>query len=165
METIHRRLTPLLERSETLIYIATALILIGAAGALLLLALSETVARVSEGAHMEALLNLLDRSLLVLMLAEIIYTVRRIARTHRLEAEPFFIVAIIAAIRRMLVITAESTAHINLEDPTFQAALAELGLLALIILALAGGMRLIRRPERPIDDAREGGAEEGDAGR
>lgn len=157
MDAVNRRLTPLLERSETTIYIATALILVGAAGALLLLALSETVARVSEGAHMEALLNLLDRSLLVLMLAEIIYTVRRIARTHRLEAEPFFIVAIIAAIRRMLVITAESTAHVNLQDPTFQAALAELGLLALIILALAVGVRLIRRSDPESAAAKENG--------
>ncbi|MEQ8603405.1 MAG: phosphate-starvation-inducible PsiE family protein [Marivibrio sp.] len=153
MDLVNRRLTPLLERSETTIYIATALILVGAAGALLILALAETVQRVSAGDHMGALLNLLDRALLVLMLAEIIYTVRRIARTHRLEAEPFFIVAIIAAIRRMLVITAESTAHVNMQDPTFQAALAELGLLALIILALAGSMRIVRRVEREDDGA------------
>ena len=81
-----------------------------------------------------------------LMLAEIIYTVRRISNRKRLEVEPFFVVAIIAAIRRMLVITAESTTHVNLQDPTFLAALAELGLLAAIILALAIAMRLIPTP-------------------
>ena len=90
------------------------------------------------------------------MLAEIIYTVRSIARHHRLEAEPFFIVAIIAAIRRILVITAESSRNVNLDDPHFQAALVELGLLALIVLALAGAMRLI--PAHAAEDgSRMGG--------
>ena len=73
--------------------------------------------------HSSALLQLLDRTLLVLMLAEIIYTVRSIARRRRLEAEPFFIVAIIAAIRRILIITAESTHNVDLQNPHFQAAL------------------------------------------
>ena len=45
--------------------------------------------------------------------------------------------------RRILIITAESTRNVNLADPHFQAVLVELGLLALIVLALAGGMRLL----------------------
>ena len=63
---------------------------------------------------------------------------------QRIEAEPFFVVAIIAAIRRMLVITAESTtAPVKLDDPGFQATLAELVVLAAVILALAAALRLI----------------------
>ena len=99
------------------------------------------------GDYIRALLRVLDRALLVLMLAEIIYTVRRIADRLRLEAKPFFIVAIIAAIRRILVITAESTSNVNIEDPHFQAAMLELALLAVMIVALAGAMRLIPRTE------------------
>lgn len=132
-----------LERSEVYIYLATAVILVIAAAGILVSAVVEMVTMVMELDHIGALLHLLDRALLVLMLAEIIYTVRRISSRKRLEAEPFFIVAIIAAIRRMLIITAESSTHINLEDPTFQAALAELALLALVILALAVALRLI----------------------
>jgi uncharacterized membrane protein (DUF373 family) len=135
----------LLERAEHYIYLATALILVLAAAALLVFAAVEVVQEVIVGEYSLALLQLLDRALLVLMLAEIIYTVRSIARRHRLEAEPFFIVAIIAAIRRILIITAESTRNVNLADPHFQAAMVELGLLALIVLALASGMRLIPR--------------------
>lgn len=118
-----------------------------AAAGLLVVAVMDMVREVLATDYAGALLHALDRALLVLMLAEIIYTVRRIAYRRRLEAEPFFIVGIIAAIRRMLVITAESTSHVDLMDPTFQAALAELGLLAGIILALAGAMRLIPRED------------------
>jgi len=90
-----------------------------------------------EGKYTTAMVHLLDRVLLALMLAEIIYTVGRISRTQMLETEPFLIVGIIAAIRRMLILTAESAGHVDLTDPVFQALLAELGLLALIIFLLA----------------------------
>lgn len=132
-----------LEQAETYIYVTTSFILVVAAAGLLLVAVLEMGQEVLAGDYVGALLHVLDRALLVLMLAEIIYTVRRIAHRKRLEAEPFFIVAIIAAIRRILVITAESTSHVDLADSTFQAALVELGLLAVIIVALAGAMRLI----------------------
>jgi uncharacterized membrane protein (DUF373 family) len=136
----------LLERSELFIYLTTAFLLVVAAAGLLLAAAYEMTLSVLSGHYDDALLHLLDRALLVLMLAEIIYTVRRIAHRKRLEAEPFFIVAIIAAIRRILVITAEAGSDINLSDPVFQAALAELGLLAVIIVSLAVAMRLIPSP-------------------
>lgn len=137
----------LLERAENLIYLATAAVLVVAAAGLLVVALVESAGIAADGDFVRALLQLLDRALLVLMLAEVIYTVRRIAQRKRLELEPFFIVGIIAAIRRILVITAESTAHLDLHDPAFQAALAELGLLSVMILALAGAMRLIPRQQ------------------
>ena len=102
--------------------------------------------KILDGNYAGAMVHLLDRVLLALMLAEIIYTVGRIARTQQLETEPFLIVGIIAAIRRMLIITAESAGHIDIADPIFQAVLAEPGLLALIILLMAWAMRLIREP-------------------
>lgn len=136
-----------LEHAEQYIYAATSFILVVAAGGLLVGAVIEMISMIVARDYIRSLLHLLDRALLVLMLAEIIYTVRRISSRRRLVVEPFFIVGIIAAIRRMLVITAESTEHMNLNDPTFLAALAELGLLAAIILALAVAMRLI--PKAP----------------
>ena len=145
--------TDLLAKAESYLYFVTALILVLAAAGILVAALLEMAGEIAEKNYVRALLHLLDRALLVLMMAEIIYTVRRIAHKRRLEAEPFFIVAIIAAIRRILVITAESTTHIDLSDPTFQAAMVELGLLGLIILALAGAMRLI--PSNRNDDLDE----------
>ena len=136
--------TGLLEQAEHYIYLAAGYILVIAAAGLLIVAVIEMSEKILGGQYAEAIVHLLDRVLLALMLAEIIYTVGRIARTQQLETEPFLIVGIIAAIRRMLIITAESAGHVNLKDPKFQAILAELGLLALIILLLAWAMRLIR---------------------
>lgn len=144
MEPAQVKTDRLLRGAEHYIYMTTSFILTVTAAGLLITAVVEMGTEIMRGEPVAALLNLLDRALLVLMVAEIIYTVRRIAHGKGLEAEPFFIVAIIAAIRRILVITAESTSNIDLRDPHFQAALAELGLLAVIILALAGAMRLLQ---------------------
>jgi uncharacterized membrane protein (DUF373 family) len=45
---------------------------------------------------------LLDRVLLVLILVEIVYTVVLSLRAHRLVAQPFIVVGLIAVIRRIL---------------------------------------------------------------
>jgi uncharacterized membrane protein (DUF373 family) len=134
----------LLERAEHYIYLAAGYILVIAAAGLLVAAIIEMTANVVAGDYTGAIVHLLDRVLLALMLAEIIYTVGRILRTQQLETEPFLIVGIIAAIRRMLIITAESVGHVDLSDPKFQAVLAELGLLALIIFLLAWAIRLLK---------------------
>ncbi len=133
----------LLERSEHYIYMAAGYILVIAAAGLLAMAVVEMFKMLLQGQHAGAIVHLLDRVLLALMLAEIIYTVGQIARTQKLQVSPFLIVGIIAAIRRMLIITAESASHVNLSDPAFQATLAELGLLAVIIFLLTGAMRLL----------------------
>ncbi len=70
--------------------------------------------KIIEGSYVAGMMHLLDRVLLALMLAEIIYTVGRITRTRKLESEPFLIIGIIAAIRRMLIVTAESAGHVDL---------------------------------------------------
>ena len=134
----------LLERSEHYIYLAAGYILLVAAGGLLAAAVIETLQTVWEGHYTEGIVHLLDRVLLALMLAEIIYTVGRIAKTQQLEVTPFLIVGINAAVRRMLIITAGSTEHVDLSDPHFQAILAELALLSLIIFLLAWAIRLLK---------------------
>jgi uncharacterized membrane protein (DUF373 family) len=136
--------TRLLERAEHYIYLAAGYILVIAAAGLLITAVGEMIHEIMQGSYVKAMVHLLDRVLLALMLAEIIYTVGRITRTQQLETEPFLIVGIIAAIRRMLIITAESAGHVDLTDPFFQAILAELALLAVIIFLLAWAMRLLR---------------------
>lgn len=134
----------LLERAEHYIYLAAGYILVVAAAGLLIAAIIEMTANIVAGDYTGAIVHLLDRVLLALMLAEIIYTVGRILRTQQLDTEPFLIVGIIAAIRRILIITAESAGHVDLSDPKFQAVLAELGLLAMIIFLLAWAITLLK---------------------
>lgn len=143
MKQLHTGIARWLEIAENFIYYGGGLILVVAAAGLLVFAVVETVELALQGDFTRAVVNLLDRILLALMVAEIIYTITNVARDRRLDVQPFLIIGVIAAVRRMLVITAESTTHVDMTDPTFQAALAELALLALIIVLLAVSFRLL----------------------
>jgi Phosphate-starvation-inducible E family len=80
--------------------------------------------------------ELLDRILLILMIVELLYTVQVSFREHALVPEPFLIVALIAAIRRLLVLTAEFAPLLGKNGRAFQGAMLELGLLTVMIVAL-----------------------------
>lgn len=134
----------LLEQAEHYIYIAAGFILVIAAAGLILIGVFEMVSLVINGDYVRAMIQLLDRILLVLMVAEVVYTIGRITRTQMLEVAPFLIIGTIAAVRRMLIITAETTGHFKIDDPTFLAALAELTVLAIMIFLFALAMRLLR---------------------
>lgn len=134
----------IIQTAEHYIYIAAGFILVIAAAGLIIIAVFEMGAYILEGNYIKAMIQLLDRILLVLMVAEVVYTIGRITRTQKLEVEPFLIIGTIAAVRRMLIITAETTGHFSIEDPAFLAALAELGVLALMIFLFALAMRLLR---------------------
>ena len=96
-----------------------------------------------------AALNALNTLLLVMMLVEILHTVGISLRSHVLVSEPFLIVALIAAIRRVLVITAEQAYPTVVELEAFRAVLLELGLLTVLILALVFSIYLIRKTGAP----------------
>lgn len=138
----------LLEKAEYFIYMSAGYIMVIAAAGLLVAAVIEMIHKILESHYAEGLIHLLDRVLLALMIAEIIYTIGRIAKTQKLEVTPFLIVGIIAAVRRMLIITAESTEHMDFSNPNFQAAFAELGLLAVIIFLLAWAIRLLEHERK-----------------
>ena len=137
------RVERILETAENYIYYGGGVILVVAAVGLMLSAVVESLDLALAGKSTRAVITLLDRVLLALMVAEIIYTVTSMAKKRHLDVQPFLIIGVIAAVRRMLVITAESTTHVDMTDPKFQAALVELGLLALIILLLAISFRLL----------------------
>ena len=92
-------------------------------------------------------IDILDTVLLVMMTMEIVYTVTVSLEGHTLAAEPFLIIGAIAAIRRMLVITAESTSQLN-NIEIFRSTLIELGLLAVIVVAIAAAIYMLRRSEK-----------------
>jgi uncharacterized membrane protein (DUF373 family) len=62
---------------------------------------------------------LLDQSLLILRIVEILYTVQVSFREHTLVAEPFLIVGLIAAIRRVLILTAEFSKPAEISEVAF----------------------------------------------
>jgi hypothetical protein len=87
------------------------------------------------------------------MIAEILYTVQVSLREHTLVPEPFLVVALIAAVRRVLIITAEFSDLLEKGPVAFRNAMIELGLLTAMIVALVASLMLLRRrqtqPEAP----------------
>lgn len=92
-----------------------------------------------------AIVSLLDRLLLVLMIVELLYTVQVSFREHALVPEPFLIVGLVAATRRVLVLTAEFTGAQVPAEPVFRVTMIELAVLTVMIVALVGSLLMLRR--------------------
>src|SRR6202008_943330 len=98
-------------------------------------------------------LKVLDQLLIVLMLVEILHTVRISIRSHVLVTEPFLIVGLIASIRRILVITLEAASTLTKDGAwatesssgIFHSSMIELGLLGLLVLVLVVSIAILRR--------------------
>lgn len=96
-------------------------------------------------------IQILNTILLVMMTMEIVYTVAISLKSHTLNAEPFLIIGAIAAIRRMLVITATST-EAEGKPEAFHNTLVELGLLAATVIAMALAIWILRYSQRKYVD-------------
>ena len=92
-----------------------------------------------------------DRLLFVLMLVEILHTVSASIRTGSLTVQPFLIVGLIASIRRVLVITLETSESMRgrtwneTVSEQFHASMLELGVLAGLILVMVFSIFLLHR--------------------
>jgi uncharacterized membrane protein (DUF373 family) len=141
----------LFHRIEQIIYVALGAVLSVTA----LLALVGATRLLWDGMQdwtgTAAVFEIIDRLLFVLMLIEILYTVRASMATGALSSEPFLVVGLIACIRRILVISLETS---NVTQPDkwtkaspelFQAAMTELGVLAGLVIVMVGAIYFIRR--------------------
>jgi uncharacterized membrane protein (DUF373 family) len=96
-------------------------------------------------------LQVLDELLVVLMMVEILHTVRISIRSHILVTEPFLVVGLIASIRRILVITLQAAtltkggAWSSDIAAIFRSSMTELGLLGILILIMVSSITLLRR--------------------
>jgi uncharacterized membrane protein (DUF373 family) len=101
--------------------------------------------------QIRSLFGIVDRLLLVLMMIEILHTVRASIQAHELAVEPFLTVGMIATIRRILVVTLETSDRSTPTQAeagpflTFDQAMIELGVLAVLTLVLAIAIHLSRR--------------------
>lgn len=98
-----------------------------------------------------AAIQILNTILLVMMTMEIVYTVAISLKSHTLIAEPFLIIGAIAAIRRMLVITATAT-EAETKPDVFHNTLTELGLLAATVIAMTLAIWILRYSQRRFVD-------------
>ena len=141
-EWISRQFT----RVEDVVYVGLGILLAGSALVLLVAAAIRFGQGLSAGEFPGSAVDLLDRILLILMIVELLYTVQVSFREHALIPEPFLIVGLIAATRRILVVTAEFATDIGAKgEAVFRNAMIELGLLTLLVFAMVVSLVLLRR--------------------
>lgn len=123
-----------LELVEDAIYVVIALFLIGSGG-LLLVGAGIAFSKNFDVNNIHPLVvNVLDETLLVFVVVELLHTVRVTLRDHTLAAEPFLIVGLIAGVRRILILTASSdTLH---SGPDFFVYWVQLLLLIVLVVAM-----------------------------
>ena len=136
-----------LKQTESAVLFVIAIVLALLAILLLFSSVQALYVAVVGGQIRDQAIEILDSVLLVMMTMEIVYTVTLSLESHKLVAEPFLVVGAIAAIRRMLVITAESTKLEN-QPAIFQNTLFELGLLAVTIILIAASVYILRRSQK-----------------
>lgn len=130
---------------EDIVYVGLGLLLTIAALTLLVIALKSMVADLWNRALGGQIVSLLDQILLILLVIELLYTVQVSFRERGLIAEPFLVVALIAVIRRILVLTAEVPKLPEAGDVVFRHAMLELGVLTVMVLVLVGSLIMLQK--------------------
>jgi len=137
----HNVVIDVLERVEDGIYVLVSILLVVAGAVLLFSAIYDFVRDIGHISATTILLNVLDKGLILFIIAELLHTVRVTIQERTLVDEPFLIVGLIAGIRRILILTAQTT-----QSP-FNASSqgVELVLLILLVLVMTGAVILYRR--------------------
>jgi len=130
---------------EDVVYLGLALLLSVAAIALLLRVAYVLAFNVATDTFTFKVIGLLDQMLLILLIVELLYTVQVSFREHTIAPEPFLLVGVIAAVRRVLVLTAEFSHLPQQSDALFRQFLAELAVLTVLILVLVICLLLLRK--------------------
>ena len=141
---VRERIAQAFTQVEDVLYVGIGVLLAAGAVGLLLNAAVTFARSIGAGAIGGSIVGMLDQLLLILMMIEILYTVQLSFREHVLVPEPFVLVAMIAAVRRILVLTAEFGTLMEQGEAVFRYAMIELGLLTAmtgILVACLVGLR------------------------
>lgn len=139
------RLIRWLGLGEDGIYLVAGGLLAATAVFLLIATAGDFFEAVRDGKLRLHAIEILDSLLLVLMLVEILHTIRIAIMQHTLVMEPFLIVALIASVRRVLILAAEASQYAQQDPGAFRNAMIELGLLTILILVVVVSIATLRR--------------------
>jgi uncharacterized membrane protein (DUF373 family) len=133
----------LLNRFQEFVYLIVALLLALAAFGVIYGTAKELVEGILDGDGTIGMgLRLLDRVLLLLIVAELLHTLSLVLYEGAISAEPFLLVGLIAVVRRVVVVTAQIE---QAPGPPPNGQLLELGVLAGLALAFGAAIYLLRR--------------------
>jgi uncharacterized membrane protein (DUF373 family) len=147
---LREKISSVFTRIEDVTYVGLAVLLAVTAVFLLVSAAWSLIEGLSSlGPAKKLTIDVLDQILLVLMIVEILSTVQVSFREHVLTPEPFLVVALIAAVRRVLVITAEFSSPSEVLEAAFRNAMFELGLLTILIFSLVFSLYFLKKNRPP----------------
>ncbi len=93
---------------ENIIYFIVAILLLASVILLVYNEILSFPAFFKAENQVQTIIEIISKTLLLIMVLEILYTIRITIKEHVLCAEPFLIVGLIAAIRRILIISVET---------------------------------------------------------
>jgi uncharacterized membrane protein (DUF373 family) len=128
----------LLEKTQDLVSLMVGVLLAALAVVVLVLGVVDFFHDVTHGPVETAVVNLLNRVLLVLILVEIMHTVVLSLRAHHLVTQPLLAVGLVAVIRKILFV-------LSSEEPV---STAELALLIAMIAVFVAALILVSRYDR-----------------
>lgn len=127
-----------LEHAQDLLSVIVGVMLVILAVVVLVLGVVDFFREVTNGPVQTAVINLLDRVLLVLILVEIMHTVVLSLRAHHLVTQPLLAVGLVAVIRKILFdLSSQETVSTT-----------ELGLLIAMIAVFVAALIFVSRYER-----------------
>lgn len=147
-ERLRERLAQGFTTVEDILYVGLGVVLASAGVVLLVNAAVRFAWTLKAGPIPANVVTVLDQLLLVLMIIEIMYTVQVSFREHVLVPEPFVLVALIAAVRRILVITAEFGSLMDQGAEAVRYTMIELGLLTVMAGVLVGCLVGLRKRDK-----------------
>lgn len=139
------RAADLFRNVEHALYFVIAIALGFAGAALFVYALLHFFTSLGDGPFIQHALGVLDTLLLVFIVTELLHTVRTVIDENVLLTEPFLIVGIVAAIRRLIVISAEAPDFVGTDE--FGDMMLELGILIGAVVGLGITIYLVRHTE------------------
>lgn len=129
---------------EMAIYVVISAALVVGAVALLIDAVATFFRSIGPDGVLWSATRMLSLLLLVFVFVELLGAVRSTVSERRLVAEPFLLVGIIASIKEIVLIGGTERSVVA-PWPVFRNAMIEMGVLALVVLALAVSTVLLRR--------------------
>ncbi len=132
----------LIDAVERVIYYGAAVFLLVTIGMIFYDA-AVTLVEVRSAGPLDTAIEVLDKILLLFIFAELLGTITTIVRENEVRADPFLLIGIIAVVRRILAVTV--SIEQSLGTPKFDDLLYELGVLTVLVVALAGALFFVRR--------------------
>jgi uncharacterized membrane protein (DUF373 family) len=139
---------------EFLIDTVVVLALIMGGSILLGVVIYNFVRHLGKGPFIAQVLELLSGLLLVFIFTELISTIRVVIARRRVVVEPFLIVGIVAAVRRLIVISAQAEGLLG--TTRFRDVMLEIGVLAGTVLLLGVTVLVLRFKRAETDEPTSG---------